>query len=204
MSWWTYVTGVVKVDVVGYTQKHKDYILDMVLKHLPKVTGSEGNMEIYITQRQEYNMFTNHDEFDTFIQEYPHDMEMQSQYMITVCGSLRDRKFSQTYREVVRWLTRLSKRIDVEDVLIKVYDPYENESIITDKNNTFSDMYEWGSWCKDSNGIPNWAEFMLWDTDGIDNYPLMLLAREGDKNALNELNRRRIWRENNRRTTKAN
>lgn len=41
MSFWSYVHGTVTVQPLGRTQSEKRYILDTVLSHLPKVTGSE-------------------------------------------------------------------------------------------------------------------------------------------------------------------
>lgn len=41
MSMWTYVRGLIELGVPGRTQAEKDYILQTVIDHLPKVTGSE-------------------------------------------------------------------------------------------------------------------------------------------------------------------
>ena len=48
MSNWTYVSGTIKVDVMGRTQEEAEYILKTVIRHLPIVTGSETDMKIYI------------------------------------------------------------------------------------------------------------------------------------------------------------
>ncbi len=50
MSWWTYVNGTV-VHPMGRTQTEKRYILDTVLAHLPLVTGSEEDMNIYNSEK---------------------------------------------------------------------------------------------------------------------------------------------------------
>lgn len=200
MSYWTYVTGVIQISVLGYTQKQKEYIIDMVLRHLPKVTGSERDMDIHSIKCSGYNESSSVDEFDVHVYNYLHYVDLQSQYLLVVEGALRDRTFEQTYREFVRWLTRLAKRVVVDDVLVKIFDPYNNNSIITNNNDAFGQMYEWGSWMNDT-GVPTWTEFMLWDTDGLDNYPLTLLAREGDEDAIQELVRRRQWRENIQKNT---
>lgn len=42
MSSWTYVQGLIELDVPGRTQAEKNYILQTVIDHLPKVTGSES------------------------------------------------------------------------------------------------------------------------------------------------------------------
>ena len=50
MSHWSYIQGVITVQPMGQTQPQKRYILETVLNHLPRVTGSEGDMDVYITQ----------------------------------------------------------------------------------------------------------------------------------------------------------
>lgn len=40
---WTYVQGLIELGAPGRTQAEKDYILQTVINHLPKVTGSEGD-----------------------------------------------------------------------------------------------------------------------------------------------------------------
>lgn len=69
MSWWTYINGIIKVSPLGRTQAEKTYILQTVLDHLPLVTGSEGDMEVYVNEgkygrssscsRDEFGMATN-------------------------------------------------------------------------------------------------------------------------------------------------
>ena len=51
MSSWTYINGTVTVHPMGRTQPEKRYILETVLNHLPRVTGSEGDMDVYIIQK---------------------------------------------------------------------------------------------------------------------------------------------------------
>ena len=51
MSYWSFVHGTVTVLPFGRTQAEKRYLLDTVLDHLPKVTGSEGDMNIYCIQK---------------------------------------------------------------------------------------------------------------------------------------------------------
>lgn len=52
MSSWTYINGTITVRPMGRTQPEKRYILETVLNHLPRVTGSEGDMNIYISFRK--------------------------------------------------------------------------------------------------------------------------------------------------------
>ena len=57
MSSWTYINGVITVFPLGRTQAEKRYILDTVLDHLPKVTGSERDMNTYLIQKSGYNSY---------------------------------------------------------------------------------------------------------------------------------------------------
>lgn len=51
MSSWTYITGTITVSPIGRTQAEKRYILDTVLAHLPIVSGSERDMNVYVIQK---------------------------------------------------------------------------------------------------------------------------------------------------------
>ena len=55
MSYWTYINGTVTVSPIGRTQAEKRYVLDTVLSHLPVVTGSERDMNVYIIQKDRSN-----------------------------------------------------------------------------------------------------------------------------------------------------
>lgn len=64
MSMWTYVRGLIELGVPGRTQAEKDYILQTVIDHLPKVTGSEYSMNVYTIRANGHNIWSNHDELD--------------------------------------------------------------------------------------------------------------------------------------------
>lgn len=51
MSYWTYINGTITVSPMGRTQPEKRYILETVLNHLPRVTGSEGDMNVYHSEK---------------------------------------------------------------------------------------------------------------------------------------------------------
>ena len=123
MSMWTYVSGTIQVHVEGRTQPEIEYVLKTVLEHLPKVTGSEEDMRVYINRRDGYNMSSSHDEFgqqSNLENGFRGGFETQSIYFLTVDGTLRDRTFEETLKEFSKWLTRLSRRIWVCDVLAEV------------------------------------------------------------------------------------
>lgn len=63
MSYWTYIQGTITVRPMGRTQPEKRYILETVLNHLPRVTGSEGDMNTYIIQKNGHNSSCSCDEF---------------------------------------------------------------------------------------------------------------------------------------------
>lgn len=63
MSSWTYINGTITAEPLGRTQAEKRYILETVLNHLPRVTVSEGDMDVYIIQKNGYNSSLSHDEF---------------------------------------------------------------------------------------------------------------------------------------------
>ena len=63
MSFWTYINGTITVEPMGRTQAEKRYILETILNHLPLVTGSEKDMNVYIIQKNGANSFSSCDEY---------------------------------------------------------------------------------------------------------------------------------------------
>lgn len=147
MSMWTYVNGVITVSPAGRTQAEKTYILQTIIDHLPKVTGSEGDMDIYIVQKKGCNRSSNYDEFD----EYVGDFQIQDSYMLILEGSLRDRLYEQTFKELNNFLNRLAERLRVQDILVKLKD-YDKEYIFKDYKPYFK-MYEEPSWSNKNGNI---------------------------------------------------
>lgn len=205
MSFWCYVTGTVTVRPMGRTQAEKRYILDTVLEHLPLVTGSERDMNVYVIQKNGYSSSCSHDEFgeitNNLVDSYGDrsrergSLKTQDEYILVVDGSFRDRKFDQTYREFVKWLCRLGKRIRIEDVLVEVKE-YGKSTIIKNTNiqskkysyrKVFNGLFEDPSWCNDT-GELNWCEYLLWDRAKKSDYPILLgykyfADEENDKEA---------------------
>ena len=128
MSYWTYINGTITVRPMGRTQPEKRYILETVLNHLPRVTGSEGDMNTYIIQKNGYNSSCSCDEFgevtNNLTDWYGNKshtrgaLRTQDEYILVVNAALRDREFEQTYREFMKWFVRLCKRVGCEDVLV--------------------------------------------------------------------------------------
>lgn len=61
--------------------------MQTVVDHLPKVTGSEGDMDIYIVRAYGHNMWSNRDEFHNLSRGF----KTQSRYFLVLDGHLRDR-----------------------------------------------------------------------------------------------------------------
>ena len=190
MSYWTYLTGTVTVTPMGRTQAEKRYILDTVLDHLPLVTGSEKDMNVYVIQKNGHNHSSSCDEFgettNNLVDWYGNKnrsegwLRTQEEYILVVDGSFRDRMFEQTFREFVKWLCRLGKRINIKDVLVEIKG-YDKSTVI--KNNTqkkeysyrnfFDELFEDFSWCNDTHE-PNWCEYLMWDRAKDSYYPMIL------------------------------
>lgn len=181
MSSWTYVHGMIVVEPMGRTQAEKRYILDTVLDHLPRVTGSEGDMDVYVIQKNGHNSSSSCDEFgmrtNNLTSMYGGKsrrgwLEMQREYILVVDGSLRDRHFAETKEEFVKWLCRLAKRVSVTEVMVSV-DSWENQMLILDKMDKFWKMFENPSWANDD-FEPTWCEYLMWDKAKNADMPMAL------------------------------
>lgn len=198
MSHWTHVIGTLRVSPMGRTQPEKRYILETVLEHLPLVTGSEGDMEIHINVGGGASSSCSCDEFDMRTDKgknwYGNRsrkgwFDMEEDYLLTVVGNLRDREFDETYREFQKWLTRLAKRVIVDQICVKIYAEYGKEIIISDAN-PYADMWESPSW-SDPEIEPNWCEYLMWKRWKDTPLPLELVYKYyDDKDADDEYERR--------------
>lgn len=181
MSNWTYVSGTIKVDVMGRTQEEAEYILKTVIRHLPIVTGSETDMEIYINKSKYYESESSYNEFGICcgVENHTKDKgwyKINNSYILTLEGNLRDRDFEETYKEVIRFLCRLGKRVRVRDVLIRIADTYKNKRKVIDEfeldNNPYYNMWESPSWRNEES--MNWCEYLMWEQGINTNMPMKL------------------------------
>lgn len=180
LSSWTYINGVIQVSPFGRCQAEKRYILDMVLSHLPKVSGSERDMNVYVIQKEGYNLSSTHDEFGQWSNlgnghswYGRRDFNTQDNYLIVVNGSLRDRIFEETLKEFNKWLCRLAKRIYVDEILVEV--KAYGKSYIFKNHEPYYEMLEDPSWCNDnSTGEPNWCEAFMYERAKNSDYPMLL------------------------------
>ena len=184
MSYWTYINGTINVSPLGRTQAEKRYILDTVLEHLPIVSGSEEDMHVYVIQKAGYDGSCSCDEFgqvtNNLRDRYGRRsrnrgwLRMQSNYILVVDASLRDREYNQTYYEFQKWLCRLAKRVHVKDVLVEIRG-YEKHGIIRNNKDVYGKMFEDPTWsCANKEGEPTWSEFLMWDRAKNSSYPLIL------------------------------
>lgn len=162
MSKWSYAKGIIEVSPYGRTQAECRYILETVLSHLPKVTGSEENMYTHIVQCAGTNTSCSHDEFGKYVQDGW--MRYQSNYIIVIEGYFRDREFDETCRAFIKWLTRLAKRVWVMSCLIEVSGNTKNwekkSAIISPNSDYLQSIFETYSWCGE--GTVNWCEYLIW------------------------------------------
>ena len=172
MSWWTYINGTITVRPMGRTQAEKRYVLDTVLEHLPLVTGSEKDMNIYVIQKNGYNSSRSCDEFgystNNLTDAYGDKnrnrgwLRTQDEYILVVNGSFRDRMFNQTLQEFNKWICRLAKRISVEDVLVELKG-YEENILIRNDKDVYGKMFEYPSWSNEHS--ENWCEYLMWSDE---------------------------------------
>lgn len=154
MSNWTYVQGLIELDVPGRTQAEKNYILQTVIDHLPKVTGSERSMNIYTIQTAGHDSWQNFDEFYNRVE----DFRTQSRYFLVLDGNLRDRHYKDTFKELNKFLNRLGKRLMVDSVYVRLYN-YEHSHIFTNKNNCYGNMFD----IEDP-----WYNYLMWEFEDED------------------------------------
>ena len=201
MSNWTHITGVITVEPMGRCQAEARYILDMVLAHLPRVPGSEGDMEIYTEQKRGYNAACSCDEFGQWsnlgdVGDYGM-FEMQTKYLLTLDAHLRDTVFKDTFRNFQKWLCRLAKRVSVLDLLIKITDDLDvaKTTIIQDAQ-PYEEMFEYPlDSIGNKDGEPAWYEFLYWERMKDCSYPMLLGYKYlNDPKNDNEIKRRNDWR----------
>ena len=179
MSFWTYISGTIGVSPMGRTQPEKRYILDTVLSHLPLVTGSEGNLQTYVIQKNGHNQSCSHDEFGQWSNlgnGYNYNsghpvFELQDNYIIVVDASLRDRHFNETLKEFNNWLCRLSKRVMVDDVLVRI-DGYDKHLILQNTDDVYGQMFEEPSWGGSTE--PTWSEYLMYSKAKQSEFPMLL------------------------------
>lgn len=156
MSMWTYVRGLIEISAPGRTQAEKDYILQTVIDHLPTVTGSEVDMNIYTIRANGHDSWSNHDELD----HLNWDFKTQSQYFLVLDGSLRDRCYNETFKELNKFLNRLSKRLLVVSMHVQAY-TYDHQHMhtFTNENDFYGNLFE---------SEDPWYKYLMWEWEDED------------------------------------
>ena len=105
--------------------------------------------------------------------------------------------FLETFREFQKWLTRLAKRVCVEQVNITIraddrrkpyYMHYGFES-------PYCEMFEDPSWVSDD-GEPTWCEYLMWEREPKSWLPLHHVYKYyNDDDIDREMERRRRWKD---------
>lgn len=202
MSSWTYITGVITVFPMGRTQPEKRYILDTILEHMPRVSGSEEDMHVHVVQKAGHDSSCSHNEFGEPVWKSrswaDRRTETQSKYLVIIEGALRDRYFEETLRELNKWLNRLAKRAGIEEILVKLsgYDSgWQWRELVISDAKPYEQMAEWPSWSDKSDGEPAWCEYLMWESAKDSWYPMLLqykYVNDPDNDA--EVERREKWR----------
>ena len=189
MSSWTYIQGTITVSPMGRTQAEKD-------------------MDVYVIQKNGHNSSCSHDEFGKRTNNLTDwygdktrnigNLYVQNEYILVVDAALRDREFDETYREFIKWLVRLGKRVLIYNVLVKI-SGYNKSTIIKDYRvqnekyswqNVFDNLFENPSWTNED-GEVNWCEYMLYPRAKDSDYPMMLAYKYfNDKENDKEVERR--------------
>lgn len=144
--------------------------------------------------RDEFNRKIPRTQYKGFYEtEYSSEVVVKNNFNIIIEGELRDRELSQTYRELVRWLCRLAKRLLVSDVSIKCCD--NDKMLLLSDPQPFSEMSEVPSWNSKSGGIA-WWEYLFWEPDPFSDMPLKLAWKYWDDPRIDaEMQRRLEWAE---------
>ena len=207
MSYWTHIMGVINVNPAGRTQHEMTYIVNTVLDHLPQVTGSEGDMRVFVNVDTRHNSSSSHDEFsmrtNNLTDRYgDHSrkhgwLQSSDEYYLTIYGDLRDRMFNETFREFQTWLCRLAKRVCVNQINVTITaDDHKPYHLTMDSwNNPYSEMFEYPSWGRPEKE-PSWYEYLMWEADPYSGMPMAHVYKYVNSDSVDtEMERRIDWRE---------
>ncbi len=139
------------------------------------------------SDRDEFELKTNQ-----VTREWDGILRVREDYILTIEAELRDREFSETVREFMNWLCRLSKRVFVTDICVKIHDKLGKMLSLTDPG-PFAEMEEAPSGLK-LHGESAWWECLLWEKDPFSDRPLWHAYKYGnDPRIREEIERRRRW-----------
>lgn len=127
MSLWCFVRGIIVADTFAEYTPEALYRAQSVVDHLPRITGSEGQAQFYVTTKRGHNISMCgsdelHQQSNLGAGRRGGIFRAQSQVLISVCGDLRDRWLPQTLPEVTKALSRLASRLSIDTCLVLVED----------------------------------------------------------------------------------
>ena len=136
MSVWTHIQGVFHIDLLnGYEDK---VMLEMttriLLEKAPRITGSEGGIDIYINAENGYNSTETISHIDKCGEVHCRTVNKQSGVIVTIIGDLRDRK-AQEINEKYQIFEAYIKSLNVliRDYIVQIYDELGDSMIIKSK-----------------------------------------------------------------------
>lgn len=138
MSSWTHITSCMSVDTYKVCKNLKKSVKSY-LRDAPKITGSEGDADIFVNIQNGYNYWTNYDcehyryrftlrddpDDDCMnICDAPDDHDCSAGYqtcvVISIQGDLRDRTKEQTQKEFDAFLKYIEDRYLIRDYSINI------------------------------------------------------------------------------------
>lgn len=106
-------------------------------------------MDIYTVRAYGHNMWSNRDELDHLAWNF----KTQSKYFLVLDGSLRGRRYADTFEELNKFLNRLAKRLNVHSVYVRLND-YEHSYTFTNKNDCYENMFD---------DEHPWYKYLMWE-----------------------------------------
>ena len=128
MSAWTHITATFDVDTFEEKDNLKEHVENQ-LKDAPRITGSEGNAQIFVNVLEGHNVFkgcdchrcgygntVKRDEDKNLVCDADEnfecpDGEYQTRVLISIIGDLRDRGIERTKREYKEFEKYISKTL---------------------------------------------------------------------------------------------
>lgn len=143
MSMWTHITACLSVEtgIIDTKSNLKKYVLSDLKKNAPKITGSEGNADVFVNVQSGHNFFTSYDcehckyqdtlrdvtdEDGTEYQECdaPDGHKCSGDYQtcvtISIQGDLRDRAETETREEFEKFLAYVKDKYYIRDYAVNI------------------------------------------------------------------------------------
>lgn len=138
MSLWTHITSCISVDTCIYSKDLK-LLVEAFLTTAPKITGSEGDADVFVNIQSGHNYWTNYDcehceyrltlresleDDQTEVCDAPKDHDCSGEYqscvVISIQGDLRDRTKEQTQKEFDAFLKYIEDRYLIRDYAVNI------------------------------------------------------------------------------------